>query len=144
MDSTATSFKILLVEDNLADIRFVQEALKESITKSILFVVRTGQVALDYLHQHSDKGDPNRPDIILLDLNLPSLNGRQVLAKIKADETMRTIPTIVLTSSAAENDVMISYRMQANSYIIKPIDFDKLVTIIQQIESFWFLTAKLP
>ena len=144
MENPTRPIDVLLVEDNPGDIRLAQEALKEGKLHVTLNVVRDGYAALDYLFQRGDYATAVQPDVILLDLNLPGLSGREVLSQIKHDEQLRVIPVVVLTSSDAEEDVYKSYHLHANCYVIKPIDFTKFVNIVRQIEQFWFSVVKLP
>lgn len=135
---------ILLVEDNAPDIRLTQEALKESKIRNKLHVVRDGMEALAFLHRQGEYESAVRPDLILLDLNLPKKNGREVLAEIKADEDLSTIPVIILTVSGAEEDILKTYRLHANCYITKPIDLDQFIKVVRAIEDFWLTIVKLP
>lgn len=136
--------QILLVEDNPGDIRLTQEALKEGHIKNSLHVVKDGVEAIDFLKKTGKYGDAPTPDIILLDLNLPRKDGREVLAEIKADDQLKTIPVIILTTSDADQDIMKSYKLHANCFITKPVDLDEFIYIIRQIETFWFKVVKLP
>ena len=130
---------ILLVEDSLADIRLTQEAMKEAKIHNTLHVVRDGEAAMEFLHA----GSP-RPDLILLDLNLPKKDGREVLQEIKADPALALIPVVILTTSNADKDVIQSYRLHANCYIQKPVDLDRFLEIVQSIQSFWLTVVCLP
>lgn len=136
--------EILLVEDNPGDIRLTREALGDSRIKNNLFVVEDGVEAMAYLRQEGHYANATRPDIILLDLNLPRKDGREVLREIKSDETLRRIPVVVLTTSENEDDVLRSYDLHANCYISKPVDFNRFITIVHTIENFWFSIVKLP
>ena len=136
--------QILLVEDNPGDIRLTQEALKEGSIKNVLNVVKDGVEALDYLKKKGKFMNNLTPDIILLDLNLPRKDGREVLAEIKADEYLKLIPVIILTTSDADQDIIRSYKLHANCFITKPVDLDQFIFIIRQIETFWFTVVKLP
>ncbi|MBK7034967.1 MAG: response regulator [Bacteroidetes bacterium] len=136
--------QILLVEDNPGDIRLTQEALKEGSIKNVLNVVKDGVEALDYLKKKGKFMNNPTPDIILLDLNLPRKDGREVLAEIKADEYLKLIPVIILTTSDADQDIIRSYKLHANCFITKPVDLDQFIFIIRQIETFWFTVVKLP
>lgn len=136
--------QILLVEDNPGDIRLTQEALKEGSIKNVLNVVKDGVEALDYLKKKGKFMNSPTPDIILLDLNLPRKDGREVLAEIKADEYLKLIPVIILTTSDADQDILRSYKLHANCFITKPVDLDQFIFIIRQIETFWFTVVKLP
>ena len=136
--------EILLVEDNLGDIRLTQVALKDSKIANTLNVVKDGVDALAYLRREGPFANAVRPDIILLDLNLPRKDGREVLEEIKADESLRRIPVVVLTTSSADEDIIRSYNLHANCFITKPVDLNSFVTIVKSIEHFWFLIVKLP
>jgi chemotaxis family two-component system response regulator Rcp1 len=136
--------EILLIEDSPGDIRLTVESLKEAKVYNELHIVEDGVAALDYLHQRGEYADATRPDLILLDLNLPKKDGREVLAEVKADPALRHIPIVVLTTSSSEKDVLRSYELRANAYITKPVDLDRFIEIIRQIEGFWLTIAKLP
>ncbi len=135
--------RILLVEDNPGDIRLTQEALKESKMDINLDVVTDGEQAIDFLMKRNKFSEVARPNIVLLDLNLPKKNGIEVLKEIKADDSLKRIPVIVLTTSDADHDIVKAYSLHANCYILKPVDFDDFTKVIQLIELFWFNTAKL-
>ncbi|HEU0008620.1 MAG TPA: response regulator [Verrucomicrobiae bacterium] len=135
---------ILLVEDNLGDARLVSEALRETGSGSQLRHVDDGVEALDFLRRQGAHNGASRPDLILLDLNLPRKSGREVLAEIKADDTLRRIPVVVLTSSQSDEDVLSVYTLNANCYVPKPADLDQFLAAIRSIEQFWFKTARLP
>jgi chemotaxis family two-component system response regulator Rcp1 len=135
---------ILLVEDNPGDVRLTKEALKEGKVLNTLSVARDGVEALSFLRKGGEYADAPRPDLILLDLNLPKKDGREVLAEIKADESLRRIPVVVLTTSQAEQDIVRSYNLYANCYITKPVDLDQFITVLQSIEDFWLTIVKLP
>ena len=137
-------FEILLVEDNPGDIRLIQEVLKNSDFVSNLAVVFNGEEALDYLMRRNQFTDVRYPDLILLDLNLPRLSGLEVLEEIKKAEGVEHIPVIVLTSSDASMDVTKAYKMHANAYITKPVDYEQYVKVISYVEKFWFSLVKLP
>ena len=134
-------FEILLVEDNPADVRLTREAFKTSKAQTILSVVKDGVEAMNFLHHRDSYVDAARPDLIFLDLNLPRKDGREVLAEIKADEGLKRIPVIVLTTSRAERDIMASYNLNANCYIAKPADIDQFFEAIRSTEQFWLTTA---
>ena len=138
------SVEILLVEDNLGDIRLTQVALKDSKIANTLNVVKDGVDALAYLRREGPFANAVRPDIILLDLNLPRKDGREVLEEIKADDSLRRIPVVVLTTSSADEDIVRSYNLHANCFITKPVDLNSFVTIVKSIEHFWFQIVKLP
>jgi chemotaxis family two-component system response regulator Rcp1 len=135
--------RILLVEDNPGDIRLTQEALKESQLDIHLDVVSDGEQAIDFLNKKNKYVDAVRPHIILLDLNLPKKNGIEVLKEIKVQDGLKAIPVIVLTTSDADHDISKAYSLHANCYILKPVDFDDFVKVIQLIELYWFNTVQL-
>ncbi len=135
---------VLLVEDNPGDVKLTQEALSETKMFVNLFTVENGLEALDFLYKRNAYSTAIRPDIIILDLNLPVRDGRQVLQVIKQDENLKRIPVVILTSSKAEEDIVKSYDLHANCYITKPLDFDQFITIVKSIEQFWFTVVKLP
>lgn len=136
--------QILLVEDNEGDVVLAQEALKEGNIETKVDVVRDGQEALDYLHKQKRYAKAETPDLILLDINLPRIDGKEVLANIKHDQNLRLIPVIMLTTSSSHKDVLDSYYHHANCYITKPVDLDKFLTVVQKIENFWLSIVKLP
>jgi len=136
--------EILFVEDNPGDVRLTQEALREAKMRINVRVAWDGEEALEYLRKEGQYADAPRPDLILLDLNIPKRNGREVLAEIKADRDLRSIPVVVLTSSKAEEDVAKSYNLHANCYVTKPADLDQFIRVVQSIESFWLTIVKLP
>ncbi|HAE12982.1 MAG: response regulator [Chitinophagales bacterium] len=135
---------ILLVEDNPGDIRLTQEAFKEGTIPKTLHVVKDGVEAMEFLRQRGKYAEAPMPDIILLDLNLPRKDGREVLADIKADEHLRFIPVIILTTSDSEQDISRAYSLYANCFVTKPVDLEQFIFIIRQIEIFWFQVTKLP
>jgi CheY-like chemotaxis protein len=136
--------EILLVEDNAADVRLTQEALREGKVKNRMSVARDGVEALQFLRREGQFAQVPRPDLILLDLNLPRMDGRQVLAEIKADDDLRLIPVVVLTTSSAELDIVKSYALHANCYITKPVDLEQFVQVVKSIDDFWLTIVKLP
>ena len=136
--------EILLVEDNPADARLITEAFSEFADKSILNVVKDGSEAMDYVYKKGKYTNKNFPSIILLDLNLPKVNGREILKIIKEDDKLKVIPVIVLTTSKDENDISSSYRNHANAYITKPVDFDEFKSLIRSFQDFWFNRTTLP
>jgi CheY-like chemotaxis protein len=142
--SPAKPAEILLVEDNPGDVRLTIEALKEGKVRNHLRVVNDGVEALDYLHQRGAYADAVRPDIILLDLNLPRMDGREVLEEIKRDPKLRRIPVVVLTTSSSEEDILRSYDLHVNCYITKPVDMDQFIRVIKAIDTFWFDVVRLP
>ena len=136
--------EILLVEDNPGDVRLTREALKEGKMHNNLSIVQDGVEALRFLRKEGDFASAPTPDIILLDLNLPRKPGHEVLREIKGDELLRRIPIVILTTSADEGDILASYELHANCYITKPVDLQQFITIVQNIENFWFSIVKLP
>jgi chemotaxis family two-component system response regulator Rcp1 len=135
---------ILLVEDNLGDVRLTREALKEGKVLNTLQVVGDGIEALAFLSHKGKYAKMAHPDIILLDLNLPRMDGRDLLAKIKTDPKTRRIPVVILTTSKAEEDIIKSYDLHANCYITKPVDLDQFINVVKSVEEFWFTIVKLP
>jgi chemotaxis family two-component system response regulator Rcp1 len=135
---------ILLVEDNLGDVRLTREALKEGKVLNTLHVVGDGIEALAFLRHAGQYAKSAHPDIILLDLNLPRKDGRELLADIKTDPNLRRIPVVILTTSKAEEDILKSYDLHANCYITKPVDMNRFITVVQSIEDFWFTIVRLP
>jgi CheY-like chemotaxis protein len=147
MGDTATNLtavEILLVEDNPGDVRLTREALKSDRLWNTLQVARDGVEAMAYLRREGKFKDAVRPDLILLDLNLPRKDGREVLAEIKADHELKLIPVVVLTTSQAEEDILKAYGSHANCYITKPVDLAKFMTVMKSIEDFWFAIVRLP
>lgn len=138
------SMDILLVEDNPADMRLVREALCEGCVPAQLHWVPTGEAALDFLRRQGEHAGRVTPDLVLLDLNLPGLHGQEVLAQIKGDAELRRIPVVVLTSSAARRDVRAAYDAHANSYLVKPDDFEQFLTLVGTIRSYWLNAVMLP
>jgi CheY-like chemotaxis protein len=136
--------RILLVEDSLADIELTLEALETAKLANEVAVVRDGAEALDYLKRRGAHGGASRPDLVILDLNLPKLSGLEVLAELKADPGLRSIPVAMLTTSAAEADVVRSYDLGTNCYLTKPVDVDQFLRVVQAIESFWLGVVRLP
>jgi two-component system, chemotaxis family, response regulator Rcp1 len=136
--------EILLVEDNPGDVRLTIEGLRESKVRNNLHLAPDGVAALEFLRRDGTYADAPRPDLILLDLNLPKKDGREVLAEIKADPALRTIPVVVLTTSSAEKDVLRTYELQAASYITKPVDLEQFITVVKSIEDFWLTIVTLP
>jgi chemotaxis family two-component system response regulator Rcp1 len=136
--------QILMIEDNEGDVLLTMRAFKTAKVSNNLNVVRDGVEAMDFLHRRGDFASAPRPDLVLLDLNLPRRDGRQVLADMKADPLLRSIPVVILTSSKAEDDVARMYDLHANCYIVKPVDFHRLIEIVQAIEGFWLSIVRLP
>lgn len=135
---------ILLVEDNAADVRLTMEALREGKVRNRLTVARDGEEALEMLQRRGKHAQASRPDLILLDLNLPRKDGREVLAELKADEDLKRIPVVVLTTSSAEADILRSYQLHANCYITKPVDLEQFVNVVKSIDDFWLTIVRLP
>jgi CheY-like chemotaxis protein len=135
---------ILLVEDNPADVRLTREALREARVINSLHVVEDGMEALDFLRKRARYAGSPSPDLILLDLNLPKKDGREVLAEIKQDENWRRIPVVVLTTSRAEEDIVRSYDLHANAYVTKPLDLTQFLEVIRVLEEFWLAVVTLP
>jgi two-component system, chemotaxis family, response regulator Rcp1 len=136
--------EILLIEDNPGDICLTQEAIQEYKMKNNLTVIEDGESAMKFLFRKPPYEKAPRPDLILLDLNLPRKDGREILQEVKADPELSVIPVVVLTSSEADKDIMASYVSHANCYIKKPLDFDKFVEVVKGIEDFWFSIVRLP
>ena len=136
--------EILLVEDNPGDVRLTKEALKEGKVYSNLHWVKDGVEAMEYLRREGKYSSVPRPDIILLDLNLPRKDGREVLEEIKRDEKLKRIPVVVLTTSKAEEDVLRTYNLHANCYVTKPVDLEKFMVVVKTIDSFWLTVVTLP
>jgi len=141
---TARGVELLLVEDNPGDVELTREALEEAKVRNRLSVVCDGVEALAFLRREGAYRDAPRPDLVLLDLNLPRMDGREVLAAIKADPALRTIPTVVLTTSDAERDILAAYQLHANAYIVKPVDLGQFLGVVRSIEGFWLAVVKLP
>jgi two-component system response regulator len=136
--------EILLVEDSPTDVLLAQEALEHAKVLNTLHIVNDGVEALAFLRRQPPYVDVPRPDLILLDLNLPRKDGREVLAEVKNDETLKRIPVVVLTTSRAEEDIFKAYGLHANCYVTKPVDFDQFAEVVKAIESFWFTIVALP
>jgi chemotaxis family two-component system response regulator Rcp1 len=144
METNEKEIHILLVEDNEGDIVLAKEALSEARIKSRISVMMDGEEALAYLFNKDNLRHDRLPDLILLDINLPKVDGLEVLAKIKAHDELKAIPVVMLTTSTSERDVLFAYRNYANSYINKPIDPEKILAVIKNIESFWLNIVKFP
>ncbi|MEU1993574.1 MULTISPECIES: response regulator [Nocardia] len=144
MTSPGQPIDILLVEDDPGDELMTREAFEDNKIGNTLHVARDGEEALEFLYRQGRYPDAPRPDLILLDLNLPKYDGRQVLEKIKADPDLAHIPVVVLTTSAAEEDILRSYRLHANAYVTKPVDLDQFVAAIKQIDDFFVQVVRLP
>ena len=144
METEGKPIEILLVEDNPGDVRLAQEAFKESKVRNALFVIEDGVEAMAFLRREGKYAQAPRPDLILLDLNLPRKDGREVLAEIKADDDLKRIPVVMLTISKAEEDILRAYNLHVNCYITKPIDLDQFMEVVKTIEDFWLTIVKLP
>lgn len=146
MDSSGyrKTIDILLVEDNPGDVELAKEALKESKLLSNLITVSDGEAAVQYLRREGQYKDAVRPDLIILDLNLPKKDGREVLKDIKEDENLKSIPVVILTMSKDEADMLKLYKLHANCFITKPIDFTQFISVVRAIENFWFTIVCLP
>ena len=140
----AAPVDILLVEDDPGDVLMTKEALADAKMANELFVVSNGEEALAFLFQEGEYADAPRPGLILLDLNLPRVDGREVLARIKDDEVLRRIPVVVLTTSEAEEDILRSYDLHANAYVTKPVDFEAFVKVVRQVDDFYINVVRLP
>ena len=136
--------EILLVEDNPGDVRLAREALKENKVRNNLHVIEDGESAIAFLRKQGKYQNATRPDLILLDLNLPKKDGREVLAEIKADHDLKRIPVVMLTISKAEEDIVRAYDLHVNCYITKPIDLDQFIKVVRSVEDFWLTIVKLP
>ena len=139
-----TEVEVLLVEDNEGDIELTREALKSAKVHNRLNVVRDGIEAMEYLRRQGRFARAVRPDLVLLDLNMPRKNGREVLAEIKGDPDLRSIPVVILTTSEAEQDILKAYELAANCYITKPVDFAQFLDVVKSIEGFWMSVVRLP
>jgi two-component system, chemotaxis family, response regulator Rcp1 len=144
MERTVKEIEILMVEDGPGDVRLTIEALKDAKIRNHLNVVSDGEEALSFLRKQGPYANAPRPDLILLDLNLPKKDGREVLKEIKQEENLKRIPVVVLTISTAERDILKVYDLHANCYINKPVDFEQFTKVVKSIEDFWFTVVKLP
>ncbi len=142
--SHGSPIEILMVEDNPADVRLTIEAFKDAKVLNRMNVVEDGEAAMAYLRREGGYADAPRPDLILLDLNLPKKDGREVLAEIKADPDLRRIPVVVLTTSEDQKDILKAYDLHVNAYITKPVDLDQFIRIVEAVENFWLSVVKLP
>jgi chemotaxis family two-component system response regulator Rcp1 len=140
----AATFEVLLIEDSPGDVRLTREAFKDAKVHVNLHVVSDGAEAMTFLRREGKRADVPRPDLILLDLNLPKKSGREVLEEIKEDPALMSIPVVILTTSASEHDVLRSYLHHANSFITKPVDLDGFLQVVESIDSFWLSVVKLP
>mgnify|MGYP000341222241 CR=1 FL=1 len=141
---TDSPVEILLAEDNPGDVRLTEKALERGKLANNLHVTTNGVEALQFLRQEAEYDDAPRPDLILLDLNMPRKDGQEVLEELQADDDLRRIPVVVLTSSESESDIAKSYELSANAYLTKPVDFDGFVEIVNRLDDFWFQVVKLP
>jgi two-component system response regulator len=142
--ATVSPVEVLLVEDDPGDVLMTKEALADSKVLNNLHHVANGEDALKFLFKQDGYADVPTPDLVLLDLNLPRVDGREVLAKVKADDRLRRIPIVILTTSEAEEDVLKSYDLHANAYITKPVDFDSFVQVVRQVDDFFISVVRLP
>jgi len=143
-ETRGNPIEIPLVEDNAGDIRLTREALKDAKVLNTLHVARDGEEAMEFLCRKGKHADAPRPDLVLLDLNLPRKDGREVLSEIKADEVLKRIPVVILTTSKSEEDVLKMYNLHANCYVTKPLDLEQFIRVVQAIEDFWFTVVRLP
>jgi two-component system response regulator len=141
---TNSIIDILLIEDNIGDARLAQEALKEGKIQNQLHLVRDGIEAMDFLYKRNRYLEAPRPDLIILDLNLPKKDGREVLAELKTDENLKRIPVVILTMSKSDEDILKCYNLHANCFITKPLDLNTFFEVVQSIEDFWLAIVKLP
>lgn len=144
MTHPAQPIEVLLVEDDPGDELMTREAFEDNKIRNTLHVVRDGQEALDFLYRRGEHSEAPRPDLILLDLNLPKYDGRQVLEQIKQDSELSLIPVVVLTTSSAEEDILRSYKLHANAYVTKPVDLDQFIAAVRQIDEFFVTVVRLP
>ncbi|SCK14240.1 Response regulator containing a CheY-like receiver domain and an HTH DNA-binding domain [Streptomyces sp. ScaeMP-e48] len=144
MNSPVQPIEVLLVEDDPGDELMTREAFEDNKIRNTLHVVRDGQEALDFLYRRGVHTEAPRPDLVLLDLNLPKYDGRQVLEQIKSDPELALIPVVVLTTSSAEEDILRSYKLHANAYVTKPVDLDQFIAAVRQIDEFFVTVVRLP
>lgn len=144
MNDAVKPIEVLLVEDDPGDELMTREAFQDNKIRNTLHVVRDGQEALDFLYRQGEYADAPRPDLVLLDLNLPRYDGRQVLEKIKTDPELALIPVVVLTTSSAEEDILRSYKLHANAYVTKPVDLEQFIGAVRQIDDFFVSVVRLP
>jgi len=144
MMENLTVIDVLLVEDDPGDVVLIREAFEFNKVHNALHLVSDGVEALDFLYQRNEHADAPRPHLVLLDLNLPRKDGREVLAEVKSDDDLRTIPVVVLTTSEAEEDVLRSYHLHANAYVTKPVDFERFIEVVRLIDDFFVTVVKLP
>ncbi|MCT6779329.1 MULTISPECIES: response regulator [Streptomyces] len=144
MNTPVQPIEVLLVEDDPGDELMTREAFEDNKIRNTLHVVRDGQEALDFLYRRGEYTEAPRPDLVLLDLNLPKYDGRQVLEQIKGDPALSLIPVVVLTTSSAEEDILRSYKLHANAYVTKPVDLDQFIAAVRQIDEFFVTVVRLP
>lgn len=144
MNDSPRPIEVLLVEDDPGDVLLTKEAFEDNKVKNNLNIVSDGEEAMAYLHRQEPYAEAARPDMVLLDLNLPRKDGREVLQEIKADPELRSIPVVVLTTSEADEDILRSYDLHANAYVTKPVDFDQFIQVVRQIDDFFVTVVKLP
>jgi CheY-like chemotaxis protein len=144
MTSDGRAIDVLLIEDDPGDVLITREAFEHNKINNTLYVAHDGQEGLDFLYQRGAHSDAPRPDLILLDLNLPKYDGRQLLEKIKSDNDLCTIPVVVLTTSSLEEDILRSYRLHANAYVTKPVDLEQFMSAVRQIDEFFVQVVRLP
>jgi CheY-like chemotaxis protein len=144
MNENLNVISVLLVEDDPGDVVLIREAFEDNKVHNTLHVVSDGVEAMAFLRNEGEHAAAPRPDLVLLDLNLPRMDGREVLAEVKADPDLRTIPVVVLTTSEAEEDVLRSYDLHANAYVTKPVDFERFIEVVRQIDDFFVSVVKLP
>ena len=144
MENNTHSIEILLVEDNPGDARLTIEAMREAKVRNRMHVVEDGVEAMAFLRRQGRYGEAPRPDLILLDLNMPRKDGREVLAEVKADPDLKRIPVVILTTSRAEEDVLRAYDLHANCYVTKPVDFEQFMRVVREIDEFWVKVVTLP
>ncbi|MEV0729852.1 MULTISPECIES: response regulator [Polymorphospora] len=144
VEAPATPVRILVVDDDAGDVLMIEEALADSGIDKTIDIVGDGEEAMEFLRREGRHHDAQRPDMILLDLNMPRMDGRQVLTQVKSDESLRTIPIVVLTTSSADNDILGSYTLQANAYVTKPIDLDEFNEVVRHIDQFFGRIVVLP
>lgn len=144
MNSRTNPIKILLVEDNPGDVRLIKEVFKDAKIFNAMHIAYDGETAMKILRKQAEYSDCATPDMILLDLNLPKKDGREVLREVKNDDDLKCIPVVILTTSNAEEDLIETYKMNANCYITKPVDLDQFINVVKSIENFWLSIVKLP
>lgn len=142
--NTMKPIDILIVEDNAGDLRLIKDVLLESKVYNIINSVKDGEEALEYLFKNGRHKDKKTPDLIILDLNLPRKDGREVLAEIKADSLLKKIPVVIMTMSQSEEDILKAYNLHANCFVTKPIDLNQFIKVVKSIEDFWLTIVKLP